>query len=603
MPDGQIVVDGLTKVYKNLRAVDDLSFTVQAGRVTGFLGPNGAGKTTTLRMLLNLVQPTAGTATIGGRRYADLPEPIREVGAILEASAAHKGRTGRNHLRVLCRAAGLPKQRADEVLALVGLTPAANRKFKGYSLGMRQRLGIAAALLGDPRVLVLDEPANGLDPEGIRWMRDLLKALAADGRTVLVSSHLLTEMEILADDVVIIASGKLVAQGTVAAVIDSMPATERTLVRTRRPRPAARRAGRPGLEHVHGERRLHLRTGRPGDRRGGPARRGGVASVGHRASGSGRGLPRAHQGRGRDPMTTLASPALSGAKRTGTTPGRLIGAEILKVRTTNAWWLFTIGVVVFTLLALAVNWLGHHFELHPPISQLNADQQRTAEASAALARTPSGLAKITADMLTSGQMFGCLLALVLGSLVVTNEFYHQTATATFMTTPHRTAVLLAKLVAAALFGAVFWAVSTVLDIVATPVFLHSEHVSYDMFSWIPMRSVLLNLLAFVLWAAFGCGLGALIRNQIGAVITGVVVYLIGSIAIQLLFQLLHVLIPHDWVLTAQVAAPGVASRVLLTPGRAFDHAPPQWAGGVVLVAYAAIFTVIGIALTRKRDIS
>ncbi len=232
MPDGQIVVDGLTKVYKNLRAVDDLSFTVQAGRVTGFLGPNGAGKTTTLRMLLNLVQPTAGTATIGGRRYADLPEPIREVGAILEASAAHKGRTGRNHLRVLCRAAGLPKQRADEVLALVGLTPAANRKFKGYSLGMRQRLGIAAALLGDPRVLVLDEPANGLDPEGIRWMRDLLKALAADGRTVLVSSHLLTEMEILADDVVIIASGKLVAQGTVAAVIDSMPATERTLVRT-----------------------------------------------------------------------------------------------------------------------------------------------------------------------------------------------------------------------------------------------------------------------------------------------------------------------------------------------------------------------------------
>src|SRR6185369_56307 len=230
--DGEIVVSGLTKVYKNLRAVDDLSFTVQAGRVTGFLGPNGAGKTTTLRMLLNLVQPTAGTATIGGRRYADLPEPIREVGAILEASAAHKGRTGRNHLRVLCRGAGLPKHRADEVLALVGLTPAANRKFKGYSLGMRQRLGIAAALLGDPRVLVLDEPANGLDPEGIRWMRDLLKALAADGRTVLVSSHLLTEMEILADDVIIIASGKLVAQGTVAAVIDSMPATERTLVRT-----------------------------------------------------------------------------------------------------------------------------------------------------------------------------------------------------------------------------------------------------------------------------------------------------------------------------------------------------------------------------------
>jgi ABC-2 type transport system ATP-binding protein len=230
-PDGQIVVSGLTKVYKNLRAVDDLSFTVEPGRVTGFLGPNGAGKTTTLRMLLNLVRPTAGAATIGGARYADLHEPIRHVGAILEASAAHKGRTGRNHLRIICRSAGIPLARADEVLALVGLTPAGNRKFKGYSLGMRQRLGIAAALIGDPRVLILDEPANGLDPEGIRWMRDLLKALAASGRTILVSSHLLTEMEILADDLVIIAAGKLIAQGTVTSVLDSMAGGGRTLVR------------------------------------------------------------------------------------------------------------------------------------------------------------------------------------------------------------------------------------------------------------------------------------------------------------------------------------------------------------------------------------
>jgi ABC-2 type transport system ATP-binding protein len=232
MSDGQITVTGLTKVYKDLRAVDDLSFVVEPGRVTGFLGPNGAGKTTTLRMLLNLVRPTAGTATIGGQRYSDLKEPIREVGAILEASAAHKGRTGRNHLRIICRSAGIPLERADEVLELVGLTPAANRKFKGYSLGMRQRLGIAAALIGDPKVLMLDEPANGLDPEGIRWMRDLLKSLAASGRTILVSSHLLTEMEILADDLVIIASGKLIAQGTVLSVLDSMSGSGRTLVRT-----------------------------------------------------------------------------------------------------------------------------------------------------------------------------------------------------------------------------------------------------------------------------------------------------------------------------------------------------------------------------------
>jgi ABC-2 type transport system ATP-binding protein len=228
----EIVVQHLTKQYKKLRAVDDLSFTVRCGRVTGFLGPNGAGKTTTLRMLLNLVTPTAGSATIGGRRYVDLDEPIRHVGAVLEASSAHRGRTGVNHLRVMCVAAGLPQERADEALALVGLTPAAKRKFKGYSLGMRQRLGIAAAMLGDPRVLVLDEPANGLDPEGIRWMRDLLKTLAAEGRTILVSSHLLSEMQLLADDVVILAAGKLIRQGPVEDVIGSMGAAIQVRVRT-----------------------------------------------------------------------------------------------------------------------------------------------------------------------------------------------------------------------------------------------------------------------------------------------------------------------------------------------------------------------------------
>jgi ABC-2 type transport system ATP-binding protein len=232
MSQGRIDVCGLTKQYRGVMAVDDLSFTVEPGRVTGFLGPNGAGKTTTLRMLLDLVEPTAGTATIGGVRYADLDQPIRRVGAILEAGAAHKDRTGRDHLRIVCQSAGIALARADEVLELVGLGVAANRTFRGYSLGMRQRLGVAAALLGDPQVLILDEPANGLDPEGIRWMRDLLRTLATQGRTILVSSHLLGEMEQLADDLVIIAAGRLAAQGTVASVIGSMPYLSRTLVRT-----------------------------------------------------------------------------------------------------------------------------------------------------------------------------------------------------------------------------------------------------------------------------------------------------------------------------------------------------------------------------------
>ncbi|MEV6932028.1 ABC transporter ATP-binding protein [Dactylosporangium sp. NPDC051485] len=235
MDDARIVVSGLRKQYRGVTAVDDLSFTVEPGRVTGFLGPNGAGKTTTLRMLLGLVAPDAGTATVGGRRYVDLPEPARVVGAVLEASSAHKARTGRNHLRACCITTGLPRTRAEEVLDLVGLHPAGDRPFKGYSLGMRQRLGIATAMLGDPRVLILDEPANGLDPEGIRWMRELLQGLAAQGRTVLVSSHLLAEMQSLADDVVIVAAGRLVRQGPVAEVLGS--AGGEAVVHARTPEP------------------------------------------------------------------------------------------------------------------------------------------------------------------------------------------------------------------------------------------------------------------------------------------------------------------------------------------------------------------------------
>jgi ABC-2 type transport system ATP-binding protein len=237
LPEGDttIVVSDLTKRYGDVVAVSELSFDVRPGRVTGFLGPNGAGKTTTLRMVLGLTTPTAGTATIGGVRYGGLDRPIRRVGAVLEGSAAHRGRTGRDHLRIICRAGGVPPARADEVLALVGLTAAARRLFRGYSLGMRQRLGIAAALIGNPQVLILDEPANGLDPEGIRWLRDLLRGLADQGRTVLVSSHLLAEVQALADDVVIIARGRLVAHGSVDSVLDSVARPERILVQTPEP--------------------------------------------------------------------------------------------------------------------------------------------------------------------------------------------------------------------------------------------------------------------------------------------------------------------------------------------------------------------------------
>ncbi|MCU1621014.1 MAG: ABC-type multidrug transport system, ATPase component [Modestobacter sp.] len=212
----RVDVRGLTKTFGSVRAVDDLSFTVEPGQVTGFLGPNGAGKTTTLRMALGLETPDRGTATFNGVPYVSLSDPMLLVGAVLE-TAFHPARSGRNHLRVYCRAAGLPVSRADEVLDQVGLGPAGKRRAGGYSLGMRQRLGLATALLGDPQVLVLDEPANGLDPEGIQWLRGFLRHQAHDrGRTVLVSSHLLTEVEQTADRVVIVGAGRLVRQGSLA---------------------------------------------------------------------------------------------------------------------------------------------------------------------------------------------------------------------------------------------------------------------------------------------------------------------------------------------------------------------------------------------------
>jgi ABC-2 type transport system ATP-binding protein len=214
-----IEVDGLTKRYGNVLAVDGLSFRAEPGRVTGFLGPNGAGKTTTLRVLVGLLRPTAGSATVLGRRYAQLDDPVRSVGAVLEASGFHPGRSGRNHLRTLATAAGIASARVEELLQLVDLATAARRRVGGYSLGMRQRLSLAGALLGDPQVLILDEPANGLDPQGIRWLRDLLRGFAAEGRTVLVSSHVLAEMQQLADDVVIIARGRIVAQAGVGDVV------------------------------------------------------------------------------------------------------------------------------------------------------------------------------------------------------------------------------------------------------------------------------------------------------------------------------------------------------------------------------------------------
>ncbi len=226
-----IEVRDLTKLFGNKVAVDHLSFSVQPGRVTGFLGPNGAGKSTTMRVIVGLDHPTSGSATIDGKPYASLPNPLRIVGAVLEAKSVHTGRSARNHLLFLAQTQGIPSRRVDEMLDLVGLRDVAGKRAGSYSLGMSQRLGVAAALLGDPEVLLLDEPVNGLDPEGVLWIRNLMKQLASTGKTVLVSSHLMNEMAVTADHIIVIGRGRLLANASTAEVI-ARGSGQSVLVRT-----------------------------------------------------------------------------------------------------------------------------------------------------------------------------------------------------------------------------------------------------------------------------------------------------------------------------------------------------------------------------------
>jgi ABC-2 type transport system ATP-binding protein len=227
-----IELRGLTKRYGDVQAVNDLTFDVRPGMVTGFLGPNGSGKSTTMRMILGLDAPSSGTAAIRGRPYAALPAPMREVGALLDAQAVHGGRSARTHLRCLARSNGIPRARVEEMLGFVGLDAVAGRRIGGFSLGMSQRLGVAAALLGDPGVLILDEPVNGLDPEGIRWIRNLMRDLAAEGRTVLVSSHLMSEVALTADHLLVIGRGRLVADASLTDFAAHRGGTATVRVRT-----------------------------------------------------------------------------------------------------------------------------------------------------------------------------------------------------------------------------------------------------------------------------------------------------------------------------------------------------------------------------------
>lgn len=301
-------------------------------------------------------------------------------------------------------------------------------------------------------------------------------------------------------------------------------------------------------------------------------------------------------------MTTLDSPALARDHHTRTNPWWQVQAEIMKIRTTKLWWLFLIGVVLVTAWALLRNGASHHYELYPPLDQFPADERAQALARAAQAKTYAGHAAIAADMMTSGQFFGVLLAMLLGVLTVTNEYAHQTATATFLTNPHRGAVVAAKFAAAVAVGALFWAVSTVLNLIVTPIYDSSQHFNVSLADWIPLRSTLLNLLAYIMWAIFGVGFGSLFRSKVAAVVAAMAVYLGGAAAVLAAFNLIYLAYHHTWVLAAPVVAPAIASLVMITPGRAFDHAPAQWVGLLVMIGYAVLLGTVGVLRTWRRDI-
>jgi ABC-2 type transport system permease protein len=297
-------------------------------------------------------------------------------------------------------------------------------------------------------------------------------------------------------------------------------------------------------------------------------------------------------------MTALLdSAALDQAGDTGTTLARLLRAEFMKIRTTGTGWLFLTGFVVFTALALTISGFGSHYQLYPQQGPGRAQ----ALAQAAQARTPSGLAAIAAGMMTSGQRIGVIFALLLGVIIVTSEFANQTAAVTFVTVPRRTTVIRAKLAAAACCGALFWLVGTVIAAVTTPLFLYSQHVSTSLAGWTVARSVLLNLLAFVAWGAFGLGLGAVLRSQAASLVAAIVVYA-GSFAAELVFTPLYNLFHQGWLLAAPVIAPAVASQVMITSGQAFPHAPPGWVGGVIMIGYTVALVVGGVALTKRGDV-
>ena len=575
---------GLVKRYGSTMAVNDLSFSIRPGVVTGFLGPNGAGKTTTMRMILGLDAPTQGSVTVGGRSYRDLPAPMREVGALLDAKALHGGRRARDHLLCLAQSNGIPRRRVDEVLRIVGLEGVARRRAKGFSLGMGQRLGIASALLGDPAVLIFDEPVNGLDPDGIHWVRTLLRALAAEGRTVLVSSHLMSEMALTADHLLVIGKGRLIADTSVDEFVRS---SSRQSVHVRSPQAAELAARcRRGRRHRPGrDRPRRHRDHRDGQRRGGKAGRRpwhrpvrahprpGLAGGGvHGTDPRQRGVP---GGRG-DPMTDamIARTGLDHrAAFHASTFGDVLRSEWTKLRSVRStFWALTATVVLGVGLGAV-------------ISAAAAHGYAKSSVSGKLSWDPTAVS-------LDGIGIATLAIAVLGVLCVSSEYSSGMIRTSLIAVPKRGRVLAAKSLVFAVVTFVVGEVTSFTAFFAGQALIsgHAPHAALGDPG--VARAVVGAGLALTALAVLSVAAGALLRHPAAAIACMMaVLFVLPGIAQAL---------PDSWRNPVTEFWPTQAGGQLTSVHHS-AHTLQPWPGFGVMCLFVAIVYAIAWTLLDRRD--
>ena len=576
-----IKVENLTKKYAGVTAVDDITFTAEPGRVTGFLGPNGAGKSTTMRIMVGLTPASSGTATISGHRYAELPNPGLDVGVLLDASAQHAGRTGREILTLAQRTMGLPARTVDEMLDRVSLTrKESERRVRNYSLGMRQRLGIATALIGDPAVLILDEPANGLDPAGIRWMRDLLRDYADRGGTVLLSSHLLHEIEVVADDIVVIGHGRIVAQGTKFDLLRSAG----TIVKRRRPGPPRHRP-RGGGPAGHRRRGRPPGRRRPGSRRPGrPPHRRTPDRAARRRRRAGGDVPRAHR---RHPArrphphhpgrssgmsataTALPPPTVPARVARSVTPHppipmtRIIGVELRKMFDTRSGFWLMASIVIANLLATGA------------VILFAGESDQTYGSYAASIGFPMAI-----------------ILPMIAVLSVTSEWSQRSGLTTFTLVPNRGRVILAKGIGAVLVGVVSMGIAFAVGALGN--LLGTAITGNDLVWDMPLTLCATIVLGNVLGLLVGFMLGVVIRNSAGAIVG----YFVYSFVLPTLSMLLAQ--SQDWFEKLQ---PWVDFN--FAQSRLFDTGmtSENWAQlGVSSIIWLVVPLAVGLALLMRSEV-